>query len=254
MKRATTNALLMLLLAGVTGAAHAGCWTSAEKAMYANDELDNVVTLSFRNALNCQPVAGATVLIGDQEVKTDAHGLIRFPAPEGVDDATIPIKVSAPGYQTGRGYLPIAFNLPLQNKFLLSPKLTTDKARFVLTWGEKPKDLDLHLMGPGFHVSYQDMRNVPNEARLDRDAMNGFGPETISANRVRSDASYAVWVHNYTGSTPIDRSAQVQFYLSDGTAEAVVLPATSARWIKVADIVGGQLKINVQPSSAGPGR
>ena len=31
---------------------------------------------------------------------------------------------------------------------ILSPNITSDQARFVLSWGEEPWDLDLHIKGP----------------------------------------------------------------------------------------------------------
>ena len=232
----------------------AGCWAPQEKALWANDELDGVLTLSFRNALTCAPVANATVIIGDQETQTNGMGLVRFPAPTDLEDVAVPMAVSADGYQKGKGYLVFAFNLPLQNRFLLSPKLTADKGRFVLSWADQPRDLDLHLVGPNYHISYQDMRNAPNEARLDRDTMDGYGPETITANRIRPDAHYEVWVHNYTGGGAFGRSAQVQMYLSDGNSFAVVLPQTESRWVKVADIDQGNVRVVNQPSAKGPGR
>lgn len=242
-----------LILAALPAAA--SCWKPQEKALWATDEMEGVITLSFRNALNCQPVANATIVIGNQEVQTDRAGLVRFPAPQGLDDVSVPLEASAEGYQKGKGYLVFAFNAPLQNRFLMSPKMTADKGRFILSWGDSPRDLDLHLIGPNFHVSYQHMRNVPTEARLDRDSMDGHGPETITANRIRPDARYELWVHNYSGSgSSISRSAQVQLYLSDGTALAVVLPQTDARWVKVAEIEQGNLKLAVQPSASGPAR
>jgi hypothetical protein len=237
-----------------TGQANASCWTPQEKSIWATDEMEGTLTLSFRNALNCKPVANAKIVIGDQETLTDAAGLVRFPAPTGLDDVAVPIAASAAGYQRAKGFLVFAFNAPLQNRFLMSPSLTADRARFVLSWADAPRDLDLHLIGPGFHVSYQDMRNVPNEARLDRDAMNGHGPETITANRIRPDARYEVWVHNYSNDKPISKGAQVQIYLADGTTEAVVLPATTSRWVKVADIDQGRLTVAAQAAATGPSR
>ena len=232
----------------------AGCWAPQEKALWATDELEGVLTVSFRNALTCAPVANAKVLIGDQETQTNGMGLVRFPAPTELDDVAVPIEVSAEGYQKGRGYLVFAFNAPLQNRFLLSPRLTADKARFVLSWADQPRDLDLHFIGPNFHISYRDMKNAPNEARLDRDATDGYGPETITAKNIRPDAHYELWVHNYTGGGAFGRSAQAQLYLSDGNSLAVVLPQTEARWVKVAEIDQGNVRIVNQPSPKGPAR
>lgn len=253
MRSATRILAAAALASAFTLPAAASCWTPQEKSIWATDEMEGTLTLSFRNAVNCKPVAGAKIVIGNQETLTDAQGLVRFPAPTGMDDVAVPIEASAAGYQKGKGYLVFAFNAPLQNRFLMSPALAADRARLVLSWSDAPRDLDLHLVGPGFHVSYQDMKSVPNEARLDRDAMNGFGPETITANRIRPDARYEIWVHNYSNDKPISRGAQLQIYLSDGTAQAVVLPSTPMRWVKVGEIDQGSLKLSVSPSAKGPG-
>jgi hypothetical protein len=257
MNRQFSGLVRALLLGAISLAAfavEAGCWQAKEKAIWANDEMEGVLTLSFRNAINCEPVARARVRLGDQEVETDRLGLIRFPAPTGMDDVAVPMEISAEGYQKTKGYLAFAFNAPLQSRYLVSPKLTVDRARFILSWADQPRDLDLHLVGPGFHVSYHNMRDVPNEARLDRDAMDGHGPETITANRIRPDARYELWVHRYSASGSLGRSAQIQIVLSDGTAQAVLLPATEARWVKIAELDQGELKIIAMPSASGPGR
>ena len=245
-----------LLVLGVlaAGGAGASCWTPQEKSIWATDEMEGTLTLSFRDAVNCKPVGQAKVVIGKEEFKTDAAGLVKLPAPTGLDDLSIPMMASAPGYQRGKALLVFALNAPVQSRFLMSPSLNADKARLVLSWGDAPVDLDLHLVGPGFHVSYQNMRSVPNEARLDRDSMRGYGPETITANRLRTDARYEVWVHNYSNDKPIPRGAQVQVFLSDGTTEAVLLPATAQRWVKVAEIDRGNLSVVAQPDANGPAR
>jgi hypothetical protein len=252
--RRTSLLALALALALASGTARASCWTAQEKSIWATDEMEGVITLSFRDAVSCKPVGKAKVVIGKQEFDTDAAGLVRLPAPTGLDDIAIPMLAGAPGYQRGKALLVFALNAPVQTRFLMSPSLNADKARFVLSWGEAPADLDLHLVGPGFHVSYQNMKNVPNEARLDRDSMRGYGPETITANRLRTDARYEVWVQNYSNDKPIARGAQVQFFLSDGTTEAIQLPATAQRWVKVAEIDRGNVSYLAQPDANGPVR
>jgi hypothetical protein len=252
--RRRTAPTLLAMAALAAGPAAASCWTPQERSIWATDEMEGSLTLSFRDALNCKPVGDAKVVIGNEEFTTDAAGLVKLPAPTGLDDVSIPMMASAQGYQRGKVLLVFALNSPVQTRFLMSPSLNADKARFVLSWGDTPVDLDLHLVGPGFHVSYQNMKNVPNEARLDRDSMRGYGPETITANRLRADARYELWVQNYSNDKPFARGAQVQVFLSDGTTEAVPLPATAQRWVKVAVIDRGNLSIVAQPDANGPSR
>ena len=73
----------------------------------------------------------------------------------------------------------------------VTPVLPEGETRLVLTWGEKPRDLDSHLTGPTlngrFHIYYGDRTHVcDNEgdqitcAELDVDCTNSWGPETIT--------------------------------------------------------------------------
>jgi len=61
-------------------------------------------------------------------------------------------------------------------------------------------------------------------------------------------------VHNYSNEKPMTRGAQVQIYQADGSMQAVLLPATRARWVKIGEIDRGELKIAVQTSASGPTR
>jgi hypothetical protein len=84
----------------------------------------------------------------------------------------------------------------------------------VLSWGEQPLDLDLHLSGPDgaggrFHAYYNARNPVPF-ACLDLDDRNSFGPETMSVNAVNGTfvaGDYHVWVHNFSQQPEFDVSA-----------------------------------------------
>ena len=78
--------------------------------------------------------------------------------------------------------------------------------RVVLSWNETPRDLDAHLTYPDpdgsgrFHLAYfsRGSRNpYPEYARLDRDDVTSFGPETITIDRF-VDGVYRYSVHDYT--------------------------------------------------------
>jgi hypothetical protein len=73
----------------------------------------------------------------------------------------------------------------------------------MLTWGDRPDDLDSHLTGPtGLHVYYPSSSRgsltVFPYAKLDTDDVDGFGPEIITITRLQA-GTYRFSVHNYSG-------------------------------------------------------
>lgn len=115
----------------------------------------------------------------------------------------------------------------------LNPTATTvddTQFRVVLTWGETPRDLDSHLVGPTvagdstdyFHVYfshkvYYDLEHEVN-ASLDVDDTSSYGPETVTVFNVQSDKPYYYSVHDFTngdnpGSTEMSFSgANIKVY------------------------------------------
>lgn len=72
---------------------------------------------------------------------------------------------------------------------------------FVLTWGNHPDDLDLHLTGPmsnvseRFHCSYAYKTPFGSDAHLDVDDMMQEGPETITTDSLHI-GTYKLYVRN----------------------------------------------------------
>jgi len=88
----------------------------------------------------------------------------------------------------------------------MSPKFRSAGAvRFVLTWGNHPRDLDSHLTLPGgkckviyFHRKCSGRKL--GLARLDLDATRGHGPETITiAKPIKGSYSYSVKQFSHDG-------------------------------------------------------
>lgn len=71
--------------------------------------------------------------------------------------------------------------------------------RIVLTWGNRPKDLDAHLSGPNpdggnFHIWYRNKILIGGMNFLDRDDTSKYGPETITIYRpAQGEYSYSVF-------------------------------------------------------------
>lgn len=81
-----------------------------------------------------------------------------------------------------------------------------DGIRISLTWGEKPKDLDAHLVGPTkdgkdrFHIYYNHRDYMENEdimADLDYDDRTSYGPEIITIHSL-IPGEYYFYVHDYS--------------------------------------------------------
>ena len=227
------------------------CWSLKERTEIDGfAELDEVLILSFKDAVDCKPIAGAKVKLGELDYETDKLGYIKLPmAPfSEMMDASAPVSISKKGYITLSTQLEVAAGTVLNRRMVLSPALSEGKVRFVLQWDEEPEDLDLHLTGPDFHISYRNMRNVHNRAKLDQDAMQGYGPETITLDKVRSDSLYTLWVDNYSNDNRFLGTEQVTIYSGDQLLQTLNLKRSRSRAIKVLEIAGGEFSFINQPS------
>lgn len=241
-------AFFSLLLIPVVAQA---CWDLKERTEIDGfAELDEVLILSFKDAVDCKPVTSAKVQIGELDYETNELGYIRLPmAPfSEMMDARAPVKISKQGYITMNTQLEVAAGTVLNRRMILSPALAKGKIRFVLQWDEEPEDLDLHLTGPDFHISYRNMRNVPNKAKLDQDEMQGYGPETITLDKVHTGSGYILWVDNYSNDNRFLGTEQVYIYSGDKLIKSMHLKQTSSRAIKVLEIVNGEFSFLNQPS------
>lgn len=110
---------------------------------------------------------------------------------------------------------------------VISPEFATGESsiRFVLTWGEVPRDLDSHLTGPTpegnrFHIFYAnkdfnyDLSGGVSKlyANLDIDDVTSYGPETVTINAF-SDGRYDYYIHDYT-----NRNSTTSDYLRNSQA------------------------------------
>ena len=70
----------------------------------------------------------------------------------------------------------------------------------VMSWDTGATDVDLHLVEPHHHVSYQSKRSFQG-GTLDRDVTAGYGPETYTL-RHGAPGEYVVKVHYFNGGVP----------------------------------------------------
>ena len=129
--------------------------------------------------------------------------------------------------------------IPNQNGYVTS-SLQANQLRIVLKWGEQPRDLDSHLVGPavdggGFHVYYSDRNYEVNStlmANLDLDDTDSYGPETTTIYEM-APGVYTYMIHDYTNrysdnSTALSSSgAYIEVYLGSSTVAAYTFYAPS---------------------------
>lgn len=210
--------------------------------------MEGSIVLSFKDAVSCEPISGAEVRLSlpdrDRTVRTGDKGYIVMP--ERVVDA---MGEGAIGIRLVKdGYIPLEANIPVQagtiryKRYLVSKDLPPESYRFVLQWDEKPADLDLHLVKDDtLHISYRHMRSIPDLARLDRDDMNGLGPETLTLDRVDAASTYRVFVHNYSGEAAM-AGGRVSVYADNTLYRVISLPETEGRTAGILVIEGGKIR------------
>lgn len=115
-------------------------------------------------------------------------------------------------------------SIPNQNGYVTN-ELNIDQLRIVLRWGENPRDLDSHLVGPTssggkFHIYYSNQTSGTNN--LDHDDTSSYGPETTTIYET-APGIYTYLVHDYTNrsssnSTALANSgAYIEVYYGDSS-------------------------------------
>jgi hypothetical protein len=237
----------LLCLIGLVGSLYAqSCWNSWDKARIEEAELDGKIILSFKDAVTCEPISDANVTIAGENFQTDKKGELELPLPPDNIEVDVPLKVKK------RGYIPLKQNIYVsvgtfwQKRFLMTEGMPINSARFVLAWGESPRDMDLHLISDDFHISYRNKSGDFNQANLDRDAMDGYGPETITLNHLQDNKTYQVYIHQYSHDSNIDRKVTLSVYTNNQLDRVVSMPETMSRCILVATIQNGDVTYNLK--------
>ena len=179
------------------------------------------------------------------------------------------LTVSATGYITYESPISLTPGAALSMNISLSPVITDAEFRFVLNWAEKPADLDIYLMVPAFESYaaqnvYYSNRGWFNQypwAMLDIDRRQGFGPETVTLQKL-IPGKYLIFVHNYSRDAALTESGGVvQIYGRAGLLQTVTVPAVGeGNYWHVGELDGGTGQLTIrnvivseQPRLAGSG-
>ena len=132
----------------------------------------------------------------------------------------------------------------------ISPSLGGGEWRVVMSWGDQPKDLDLHLVSDHMQVSYQkpsDSGPDNESANLDIDKQNGNGVETITIKNMRPDETYQFFVRDYSNKDNPDNTmlaesgAGVEIYNDDGLVASYFVPSGTGTVWEVCTILNGEV-------------
>ena len=105
--------------------------------------------------------------------------------------------------------------------YAISPVMTNlDGMRVVLSWGEKPFDLDSHLIFPGGHIYFDSKEGT--DANLDVDDTDSYGPETVTISKKHFGESYIYAVQDYS-----NKGLPNSNYLSASNAKVFVYVGSS---------------------------
>ncbi|MDP2172863.1 MAG: hypothetical protein Q8M98_04415 [Candidatus Cloacimonadaceae bacterium] len=165
------------------------------------------------DAVSGAGISGADLHISGGEdrypsVQTDESGIAFIP----VEIGSYRLDIVKAGYINTSVNAVMGFDEnPREFVFAIAPK--AKEFRIVLTWGSRPHDLDAHLSGPHpdsgrFHLWYRNRVLIAGRDFLDRDDMDGYGPETVTIYKPAA-GEYAYHVHDF--SNRLDRTSN---YLS----------------------------------------
>lgn len=212
-----------------------------------------------KNAVNAQPIAGASVCVLDttQCATTNASGQYSL---TNIQAGLRTLRATANGFVSLEQTVMVVSGQTATANFDLSPSLTQGEIRIVLSWGENPEDLDSHLWLPTsnqYHVYWWDEGDCSAFpfACLDVDDVTSYGPETITIKQ-RYPGTYVYGVYHYTGSGTLATSgAHVRVYGSSGLLRDFAVPSGSGLWWHVfnLDAAGNIVVFNsISDTSPGP--
>lgn len=229
-----------------------------ENQMIANSELDGEIILIFKDAVTNEALENVdlTLIRKDDKgnksqisLKTDSQGLVSFDIEiiENIMDGKLYVIAQKEGYIKFIDVVSIMVGTVFRNTFAMTKNIPLEKVRFVLNWAKKPRDLDLHLEGKNvrstdFHISYRDKRSIPNLAKLDRDDVNGYGPETITLDNIEEDGLYRLFVNNYSGEKNIKADAVVHVYANNKLNRIINLKETFKKNVEVLKIESKEIQ------------
>ena len=222
----------------------------------AHAENNGTATITLKDALNGNVVTGGYVKVregqnnkvGDvvKEITNGGSSINLNLTPN-----TYTVEVGANGYTHSFNTVTILGDVNGTYEFSITPVLSANQVRVVLSWGENPNDLDSHLVrttngNQDYHVYYSNMHPSNADANLDTDDTSSYGPETVTINNLSSASTYKYYVHDFSnGGNHSDEifktsGAKVDVYYGDQSRTFYIPNENGNAW-KVFEIVNGEI-------------
>lgn len=221
----------------------ANATVQADSVLFAQNQPGNgTISGRITNALTGQGLSGATLRLR-AGVGVSAGAIVATATTTSTGDYTLSavsgsytVEIALVNFVTTY-FVTVAVGgqtLSQQNSSI-SPVLTGNDIRIVLTWGVSPSDLDSHLTGPSgsgrFHVYYSS--RSATGAILDVDDVTSYGPETITISQFTS-GTYRYSVHDYSNggssvSTAMSNVSGAQVRVFQGSTQIATFNVPSGR-------------------------
>ena len=201
-----------------------------------NDDKQFKVSGTVTDGQNGEPLAGVQVQISPAEgggdvifVSTDGYGKFS----KILDAGKYHLKVIQSGYITYEKDVDLSSADQQVVIAMAKPTGSSTTYKAILTWGEKPRDEDSHLIGNtptgAYHVYYSSKEAYDADGKrvawLDVDDTTSYGPETLTFD-VSDSGTYSYYVHNYSAEAPLNTSgAEVRLYRGDQLVRTYNIPA-----------------------------
>lgn len=226
----------------------------------AEDE-NGVASGTITNALTGEGLEGVTLQIREGWNNTEAGEVVATAATDAAGAYAVELPLgNYTAYATKDGFIATSINIVVQTGTTgnqngsMTPVLSGDEYRIVLTWDENPRDIDSHMIGTysdntSFHVYFSRKNAYDGDVRicnLDVDDTSSYGPETVTL-KTNTANPYYYYVHRWAGEGDLAVSgAQVKVYQGDALIASFNVPTDqgSGRYWNVFAIVNGQLVIN----------
>lgn len=194
--------------------------------------------ISVVNATRTQEPVLATLKKGAAAVDSQPKSVFFLDLPPGSHG----LSAEAAGFCPGEREVRVAERQLTKVILPLSPDLSGDEiARFVLDWGENPRDLDAHFLKAGasgsspahvyFHQKEGRTESGETFAFLDVDHVNSDGYETITVFN-KAEGEYQYYVHLYAGDGTLGGSgARVEAFTRGCQRRSYAVPASCAEKI-----------------------
>ncbi len=213
---------------------------------------------TISNALNGVGIPNATLTIrsgwsntsyGDvvMSTQTNSNGQYSIALPLG----NYTVQVAKQGFISTIVNIVVQDGTTLSQNGSMTPIVSGNDFRIVLTWGQNPSDLDSHVYGTrsdgsNFHVYYNNKNAYDNGVEvcnLDYDDTSSYGPETVTL-KTNNSTPYYYYIYRYSGSGTMGTSeAKINVYQGENLVSTFNVPTDqgSGDYWNVFAVVNGEL-------------